>query len=381
MKKIYWRPHKVSRLELILVALMALGGMTAVETMLVTEQLPFYKEKIEAARLARDGFQALKAEKTKWTGELDAEVDPAQTGMLGTLMTPITTNRGYLPAKQTSVNPNYAALVVHYLTRLELQEGDVVAVGVSGSFPAINVAVYAALEALKLRPIVISSASASQFGANDPDFTWLDMERVLYDRGITSIRSVAVSRGGLEDRALALPKEGRRLLDAAIERSRVPALRPKSYEESVNQRMLVYKEHAGDAPIKAYVNIGGGTASVGTKVGKRMFRPGINRYPPRGVRDIDSVMTRFTLDGVPVVHLIRINDLADRYGFPLNPASMPAIGQGRMFVREGYNKLLALGVIAAVLGALIAFIRRDWGFRIFKVSSRPENREPPEQMV
>jgi hypothetical protein len=38
-----------------------------------------------------------------------------------------------------------------------VQEGDVVAVGVSGSFPALNISTYAALESLGVRPLVIST--------------------------------------------------------------------------------------------------------------------------------------------------------------------------------------------------------------------------------
>ena len=49
---------------------------------------------------------------------------------------------------------------------------------------------------------------------------------------------------------------------------------------------------------------------------------------PREAASIDSVMTRFALEGIPVIHLIKINVLAERYGLPLQPQVIPAVGEG-----------------------------------------------------
>ncbi len=381
MTKVFWRPHKVSRIELGLVTILALAGVVGVERFTVVEKQDFYEEKLEAARKARRAFETIRNERIARGHTFDSEVDPAQTGMVGLLMSPVTTNSGHLPSKQISVNPNFAALVVHYLRRLQVEEGDVVAVGLSGSFPAINIAVFAAIETIGADPIVISSASASQFGANDPDLGWLDMERLLQDRGVFKTRSIATSRGGIEDKGLGVTRVGRALLDEAMKRSGARVIKAGTYAESVSERMSIYNEVAEGRPIKAYINVGGGTTSVGTKVGKRLFKPGINRSLPDGTRDIDSVMTRFVVEGVPVVHLVKIADLAQRYGFPLTMDSMPAAGQGRIFTREVYNDWLAAGIVAVVLLALIGFVRMDWGFRVFKMTRSRGPRKAPEQMV
>jgi len=381
MKKIYWRPQRISRAQLLLITLLALGGLLAVEAVPREVKQRFYKEKTGAARLAKRAFDEIKAEKLKRTPVLDAEADPAGSGLIGSLMSAVTTNIGHLPSKQTSVNPNFAAVAVHLLKRAGVEQDDVVAVGASGSFPAINVAVYAALQTLGARPVIISSASGSQWGANEPDFLWIDIERLLFNRGIFGFCSVAASRGGIDDRALGLSREGRKLLDLAIARNGLHAIQVKSYEESVERRMAIYDEQAGDAEITAYINIGGGTTSVGTRVGKRMFRPGLNRTAPRGASEIDSVMTRFVRDGVPVIHLVKINQLAERYGLPLQPITMPAIGQGKIFRREEYNLWLAGGVLAAIVIVLFLFIRRDIGFRLMRTSREDRRAKPPEPMV
>jgi len=381
MKKIYWRPQRISRVQLLLITLLALGGLLAVESIPHEVKQRHFKDKTAAARLAKRAFDEVKAERLKRTPVLDAEADPAGSGLIGSLMSAVTTNTGHLPSKQTSVNPNFAAVVVHLLKRAGVEQGDVVAVGASGSFPAINIATYAAMQTLGVKPVIISSASGSQWGANEPDFLWIDIERLLMKRGIFPFCSVAASRGGIDDRALGLSREGRKLLDLGIARNGLLAIQVKSYEESVERRMAIYEEQAGDDEIAAYINIGGGTTSVGTRVGKRMFKPGLNRTAPRGASEIDSVMTRFVRDGVPVIHLIKINRLAERYGLPLQPATMPAIGQGKIFRREEYNLWLAGGVLAAIVVVLFLFIRRDIGFRLTRGTSQDRRAKPPEPMV
>jgi poly-gamma-glutamate system protein len=370
MKRVYWRPHAISRLELVVLALAAVACLVAVERFPARERQPYYREKIAAARLALRAMETIKAERLRRDPGAITEADPAGSGLIGRVMSPVTTNHGYLQAKQTSANPNFAAVVVDLLRRAGLKEGDAVAIGFSGSFPAINLGVAAAVETLKLRPIAIASASGSQWGANDPDFLWIDMERVLAERQVFAGRSVAASRGGVEDRALGLTREGRKLLDAAIERNGVRAIKVRNYADSVAQRMAIYREAAGDTPIKAYVNVGGGTTSVGTRAGKALFRPGLNLTAPRGAPPVDSVMSRFAAEGVPVIHLVRIEDLAERYGLPLQPQTTPPVGEGKVFFREAYRRGAAAASIGLLLAAMIGFIRLDWGVRLLRVGGR-----------
>lgn len=381
MIKIYWRPRQVSRTALILISLLSLGGFTAVEVFQIQSQQPFYQEKLAASRLTLAAFEALKTERTKRKHKIDLDSDPSGSGLVGELMTTVTSNTGNLPAKQTSVNPNWAAVIVHLLKRAGAEEGDVVAVGLSGSFPALNVATLVAMETLKLKPVVISSVAASQWGANDPKFLWTDWEHALIEHRIIGTRSVAASIGGIEDRGLGMTAEGRRIIVAAIEGAGVPLLYPRNYEESVEQRMAIYRESAGDRPIKVYINVGGGTTSVGTKVGKHLFKPGLNLRPPSGGPMIDSVMSRFADEGVPVIHLVNVAQLAKRFGLQHQPRAIPPVGQGKVFSHAEYNLWLAGGFLLAIFAALYAFVRSDVGFRIMQLGKRRKGGGHPEPMV
>jgi poly-gamma-glutamate system protein len=217
------------------------------------------------------------------------------------------------------------------------------------------------MAALRLEPIVISSLSGSQWGANHPKFLWTDMERWLYQRKIFPFRSVAISLGGAEDRALGLSEGGIALLQSAVRRNKLQFIEPANYAESVVERMAIYRDAAGDKPIRAYVNVGGGTSSVGTRRSKFAFQPGVNRQTPPKAALIDSVMARFLDDGIPVVHLLQINRMAQRYGLPLAPQVRPPVGSGQVFLLRRYSSVLTGAALATVVASLLLFIRSGRG--------------------
>ncbi len=382
MKKIYWRPRAVSKTALILIAILSTGGLILVETVQVTKKRSFYEEKIKAAAMSVAGMEVIREARISLEVPIDPTKDPTGSGMIGIPMSPTTSISGILSAKQTSVNPNFAGVVVDMLKRAGVNEGDTVAVGVSGSFPAINLAVYAALEALKVKPIIISSTSASQWGANIPELTWLDMERLLFERGITSFRSSAASIGGYEDSGLGLSEEGRMLIDAAIERCGIPRLEPiDDFEANIQRRMEIYRHHAHSAPIKCYVNVGGGAISVGRSIGKKLFEPGLNRRPPAHLARADGVMARFIKEGIPVVHMVRITQLAEAYGMEIAPTSAPVIGDSAVFERTGYSSVVCVIVLLVILGTFQGFIRSDIGFRLLHGGGAKKESGHPEPMV
>ena len=381
MKKLYWRPQRISLRLLWIVAFVAVLGLILVESYTIREKQPYYSNKIKASRTAMKAFDVIREERKRRGIEIDSEADPAGTGLLGTLLSPVTTNPGHMQSKQTSANPNFAAVVVHLLKRAGVKEGDVVAVGFSGSFPAINICVLAALHTLKADPVIISSAGSSQWGANHPEFTWPVIERALMDARLFTFRSVAISRGGIDDRALGLTKNARRMLDDIISTSGIPPLSISNYMESLEKRMMIYREYSGDKDIAAYINVGGGTTSVGTKVGKRMFKAGLNRSVPRRAADIDSVMTRFALEGVPVIHMSNIRILAERYGLPLQPVIAPKVGEGKIFYKEAHSTIFAGVVLGLIIALLILFIRMDWGYRFLSSGRKDSSSVRPERMV
>ena len=174
----------------------ALVLLELTKSTVLTEDAP---EKRAASERAAACYEAIYAEKLSRGLEMDAGADINRTGMIGLDYSFITTTVGNLEAKRTSTNPNMAAVVVDMLHELKLQPGDKVAVNCSGSFPALNIAVMCALQELQLEPYLISSFGSSTHGANDPEFTYLDMEQLLVEQGLLTHRSDLFSIGGMED--------------------------------------------------------------------------------------------------------------------------------------------------------------------------------------
>ncbi|MBM4290323.1 MAG: poly-gamma-glutamate system protein [Deltaproteobacteria bacterium] len=381
MKKIYWRPSGVSRSMMLMMSALAIVGMIAVESFKTKNRQRMYDEKLKAAQLMSQSMSALAERRAAVAGHIDLEDDPTRSGMIGALMSDITSTSGHLQAKQTTVNPNWAAVMVDLYRRAKLKAGDTIAVGLSGSFPALNLATYAAAEAMELKVVSITGVSSSMWGANLPEFTWLDMERHLLDRKILRTRSVAATLGGVGDNARGVSPKGRALLKAAVERSGLPLITSKSEDEGLEERMEIYRRSANGAEIKAYVNVGGNTLSVGSLVGKRLYSEGLNLHPSAGALSVDCVMTRFAKEDIPVIHMIRVDQLAERYGLPLAPRVMPKAGEGTIFLKAEYNISLVVGVIAALLGLLYVFMKSDVGYRIFHSGDLKEGAKPPAPMV
>ncbi len=357
MKRLYWRPAGASWRALALLALLAVAALAVADRFPRRIQKDDYALKLEAARRTQAAFAVLAKERVRRGHPIDPKLDPTRSGLIGSQATVITTSAGSLTSKQTTTNPNFAAVVVDSLVRLGLRRGDVVAVGCSGSFPALNVAVVAAIETLGLEPLVITSNASSDWGANLPDFTWLDMEGALAEKKILRARSLAASLGGIEDRSVELTAEGRRLLVASIERNGIPLLPSASFEDAIERRMALYDASAHGRSIRAYVNVGGGTVSVGRRRGKLAYRAGITR-PGAAQAPVESVIGRFLDRGVPVVHLVRIKELAEEHGLPVPPTAPEEPGRGRVFQESEPNRLLIGGLLVVLNGAVVFVGRR-----------------------
>jgi poly-gamma-glutamate system protein len=357
MKRIYWRPKGVSNNALLVISAIALAALLVVELFPERSSELYLEQMLEAAQLSSEAMTAIRKERVRKKITIDPIADPSDSGLIGLAMSDVTSNSGNLLAKQTTVNPNWAAVIVRMLHEADVKEGDTVAVGVSGSFPALNVSLYAAMATLRLEPIIIASASASQWGANHPFLLWLDMEKILHDRKLFPFRSIAASFGGAEDRAAGVSELGLAQLGRAIKRSKLPLIDPENYAASVVERMALYREHAAGKPIRAYVNVGGGTSSVGTRRSKFAFQPGINRRTPPRAALIDSVMARFLDEEIPVLHFLQINRMAERYGLPVSPQEMPLVGAGQVFLLRNYNRNLAAAALAIVVGSVFLFLR------------------------
>jgi len=264
---------------------------------------------------------------------IDPSSDINRTGLIGTRLSLITTSLGNLESKRTTTNPNFAGLIVYLLEKAGVEEGDTIAIGASGSFPALIVAVLSGSKAMDLNPLIIASLGASQWGANLPDFHWLHMQDCLWDNGVFTYTPVAISLGGEQDRGEDMEEQGRRLLMKAMEESGIPIVEEPALEPTVEAKMRLYSKAAGEKPIKAFVNIGGSWSNLGTDSEVLSLKPGIVKFPRIPPEEGRGVLYEMGAKDVPVIHLLFIRGLVERYGLAWDPVPLPQPGVGKIYER------------------------------------------------
>lgn len=239
-------------------------------------------------------------------GLADSAADPDRSGMMGVEHSTLTTTLGYEDAKELSTRPGWAAWLVKELIRRSVGPGSKVALSMTGSFPALNTAVLAALQEIQAEVHAISSVGASSYGANQVGWSWPEMESILRDRGVFAVGSGAVTLGGGGDRGSEWDAEAMAVALQAVARSRLPVIRGASLREAVRKRLDFY----GDPKqYVCYINVGGNQASLGAGARIRFDRGGWFDSPPPGRSDVPGVMDAFLEVGVPCLNLLFLREL------------------------------------------------------------------------
>ncbi len=346
-----------SKRVLSVLALLALLAFLAVENGKVDVRREWYNQKLEASKLAKKAADILKEYRLQKGVFIDDLNDPNETALIGQDITLITTDRGYIEAKLTATNPNFAAVVVDMLMESDLKKGDLVAVAFTGSLPGLNIAVLSALQTLNLNAIVITSVGASNWGANDPYFTWLDMERVLYKAKVFKYKSIAASVGGGLDRGRGLSPEARELIIDAIYRNKIDLINEEYLENSIEKRMNVYNKERKGNRIKAFINVGGGIASLGSTENVQFISTGLSKSLAMKNFPRSGVLVLMAQENMPIIHMLNITHLAKKYGLPVNPIPLPLPGEGEIFIQKQYSMTLAVMVtLFLIIAVSLVFI-------------------------
>jgi poly-gamma-glutamate system protein len=385
------RARNPSKKLLIVVALFSVLIFYLAEGTKQQKQAPYWDLKNRAANLAQRAQDLIRQKVEDLGIPIDFENDPNGTGLIGEQYTVITTDRGELRSKLIATNPNFAAAMVGMFKKSILKRGDMIAVSLTGSFPGANIAFYSVCEVMGIEPIVITSLGASNWGANHPDFTWLDMERTLYEANLISFRSVASSLGGGTDNGRGLSIQGRQLLLDAIKRNDIELIFSGNLENmlegrgslksNINRRMEIYVEKSKGRRYAAYVNIGGGLASLGSSQNGRLIPSGVNldlnrrNFPARGV--INMMAER----KIPAIHLLRLGEIAEEYGLPVDVVPAPIAGEGPIFYRDEYSLSSTIIYAAILIVFVVAAIRIDIKYYVkkqTKILFPPRRNDDPE---
>ncbi len=318
------------------------------------------KEMISASKIMSEAMEVIKECREAKKHTIDPSSDVNRTGIIGLKSSSITTSLGSLEAKRTSANPNFAGAVVLLLKRAGVGSGDIIAVGASGSFPGLILAVLSAAKAMDLEPLVLTSLGASQWGANHPDFHWLHMQACLHQNGILTFEPIAVSMGGNQDTGGDMQEEGRSILRRDMKEAGFPIISESDLKANVESKMRLYFQKATGKKIKAFVNIGGSWSNLGTDSVILHLRPGlekITRFPPKERRGILYAMAACD---IPVIHLLYLRGFVQRFGLPWDPVPLPRPGDGEIYQRiletEKSFLIIAVAYLVSVSVCVIVFL-------------------------
>jgi poly-gamma-glutamate system protein len=361
-----YRPSLKSNRSLIILLLLAILLFYIAQTSYIKVRTDNYDAKLASAQLMKAAIDSLTVELHNRNIEIDPIDDPLQTGLIGIRLSSITTDRGLLSEKRAALNPNLAAIFVEELSKLKLMPGDYIAVGITGSNPAVNIALYSALQVMELNPKIIVALSSASYGANRPELTWLDIESILKEKGLFKFNSSYASLGGKEDLAIGLSDNGILALREAMRRNNVPLLIGSDLNDNIDIRMAAYEEllPAGER-YKAFVNIGTGIANVGSEPNANLIPEGINRSLAEHNYEKEGVMIKMAKNNVPVLHFRRILRWAKRYNLPTSFDTMPKVGEGKMFSSLIHNQtinIICLAILLIAIVVVIIFDRHDRRF-------------------
>ncbi len=368
-----WRQGKLGNGALVALAVLSILIFYAAEQTARPIQQPRYKNKLKAAQLAETAQRAIVGYLKQQGITIDPRNDPWGSGVIGEERTSITSDRGVAAAKILATNPNFAAAIVELLHRANVRKGDVVAVGMTGSIPGWNLAFYAACATMEVKPISVVSVGASDWGANRPDLTWLDMERIIADGNIMDLRCVAASLGGGGDYGRGISPAGRDLIRQAIARNNVLLIEEKSLESNIDRRLAIYDSlEATMGPIKCFVNIGGGLANMGGELNDKLIPPGVSRHLARRNYPVRALINRFAERGIPVINLSNVVHIAEMFDLPTIVSPVPPeVGEGTLYFKDEYN--ISTAIILTVILAVVVFavIRLDLRRLLFRRRPQP----------
>lgn len=347
---------------LVVLGILALGLFYFVESTKGEQFQDHHKEKIAAAEAMQESLEFLKEKHFKNEVVLDNINDPNDTRIIGTQFSEITSGRGSLPIKLSTTNPNFAALMVELYREAGLKSGDHIVIGATGSFPAMNIAASVAAKTIGLKVTYLASVTSSSWGANDPDYTYLDIHKSLKEANLVDFDIAGASIGANQDIGRTLSPEGRDLAIAAIARNDIELILGNRLGECIDQRMDIIRkaEKQYGKPVQLYVNIGGGIASLGSKANADNLSSGLTEQGKLDdFPDKKGVVFQMVSQGKPFINMLNVQNLMNKYELPRDPFPLPPIGKGKLFKEVKYNLLNLIISFSALLALLIAVILFD----------------------
>ena len=240
------RLHRIIILAGLVSLLFYLGSTVFIKD---TFFVQYSQVKLKAAEIMQKAVSVIREHCFKSGVKIDEMTDPNNTGLIGSEFSEITTTLGHLQAKRTTTNPNFAALIVHFLNNADVSAGDTVAIGCSASFPALMIASLAAARAMEIHPVIIISLGASSYGANNMNFNLLNIYQLLLKEKVFDVQPAAISLGGEKDIGEGFKSSIKQQLIQQIQESKYPFIYEPDLQKNVLARKKIYMGNSSESRI------------------------------------------------------------------------------------------------------------------------------------
>jgi poly-gamma-glutamate system protein len=187
------------------------------------------------------------------------------------------------------------------------------------------------------------------------------MWECLRDKGIFVRDPAAWSLGGNRDAGEDMDPRGRALLGEALKSRGLRVIADRDLGRNTAERTAVFREAAGDKPIKVFVNIGGSWANLGTDESILKVKPGLSKPGDIFLPEDRGMIQEMAAAGIMVIHCLYIRGLVREFGLPWDPVPLPEPGEGRLYrlAREGLPAFRVMIVVYLICVVLLAmFLRR-----------------------
>ena len=316
----------------------------------------YYEEKIAASNITNVCFNRIKEYKID-NDIAFAKEDINKTGMLGKNFSYITTTTGVVESKRTSVNPNFAAVIIDMFKEAGIKKKDEVVLVFSGSFPALNIAVMAACDVFELKTCTMASIGSSSYGANDPNFTFFDMANLLYSEGLLKTKIDYVSLGGSHDMGDDFWEGVSEPILERINESNSELIAIRDYEQNLEYRMKEIEKRVPN--MKLFINVGGNIVSMGLDEEAYIYNNGLikpnylSSYNNKGKYEKKGLIERFLGKGIPVIHMLNLKSIALKYDIPYDPVTIQEVGNGNVYYEKEYRMSIPIITIISSLAILV----------------------------
>lgn len=355
------RPLKI-RIRYLLLSLAVLAAGLFFTLSLAQKEANDYEE---AQRNAAERMERAEAYIKNSILEKGIEIEPTdlnRTGLIGPEFTELTSTLGEEGAKRSTLNPEFAAAMVRYFHKAGLKEGDVVAIGCSGSFPGFLIAVLSAAKEMKLEARVIASLGASTYGATRVEYNIFHILNDLKESGEMDFSLLAVSSGGQNDRGGGAMEDflyegsaelSQELCRSEAEKTGAVFIYKDTLAESIKERLSLFGED-----VKIFVNIGGASTNNGTSSYTLDFPPGlvmkVDRIPEGDER---GLIFEYAAKGIPVINLLSVKKLCQENSIIFDPVPLPSSSSSVVYSTITYNPViisltLVLATVILVFGLL-----------------------------